>query len=172
MNIDKLKALLNVSTETKFNPIVEALKDEEQNNWRKARQINKAAIELSYKQRGITPQQLITKIREYGSDICSHKDNVIMGVWSFLDGDLKAEEEYNKAVKAGATQITIPLEVGETGEFTIACCGAGGDKIMIEPDIIDLTIYEHNVITCPRCGEVWALRNMAAVDTEDNNDQT
>ncbi len=156
------------------SPIIQALRDMENNGWRMRRQLSMSAIERSYRKQHTTPQRLITRIREYGSDKFSKKDNIMMGIWNWLDGDLKAEEEYQEAVKAGATEIIIPLETGETGIFLLECpCemdfeGQAGDKIAR----IELTIFEHNAWTCPRCGRFWALRNMACVDVEGNDDKS
>ena len=60
---------------------------------------------------------------------------------------------YEKAIKLGATQITIPLNIGETGDADIPCCNK---------QTIELTIHEHMIWACPICSKVWAIRNMAA----------
>jgi hypothetical protein len=152
------------------SPIILALRDIERSNWRKSRQASMTAIELNCKKRDITPQQLIAKIQTLGSDKFSKQDNIMMGLWSFWNGELEAEKEYNEALKAGATEGILPIKIGERGRYTICCCG--NDETSLRLPIhneIELTIYEHNVWTCPRCDKVWALRNMAAVDMEDDN---
>lgn len=168
----KIKTALgiDIKCDSIQSPIILALKDIERTNWQMSRKLVMAKIEKDYRELGVTPQQLTIQMRQCDNDKFSRKDKIIMGIWNYLDGDLKAEQEYSEVIKAGAKQVTIPSEIGETGAVTIACCGAGGDKINIEPDIIDLTIYEHNVITCPRCGDVWALRNMACNDKESHNE--
>ncbi len=154
------------------SPIIQALRDIERTNWRKSRQISMAAIELKYKKQHITPQRLIAKMRSLGDEHFSRHDKILMGVWNFLDGEMKAEEEHYKAIQAGATEVIIPLEIGETGVLILECTcqmelqGQYGDRTTR----IELTIFEYNVWTCPRCGKLWALQNMAAVDVEDENE--
>lgn len=154
------------------SPIIQALRDRESNGWRMRRQLLTSAIVRSYEKQYITPQQLTAKIREYGSDKFSKKDNIITGMWNWLDGDLKAEEAYQEAIEAGATEIILPLEVGEKGILLLECTcqmefqGQCGDRTTR----IELTIFEHNVWICSRCNKVWALRNMACVDTMEDDD--
>lgn len=131
-------------------------------------EMTKVSIERYFTSQGITPQQLINKDRALGMDYLSHKNKVLLGVWSYLDGGLKAEEQYKSAIENGASEIIIPLTIGERGYFDILCCNESGGHIpMYISDRIELSIYEYNVYKCPRCNKVYALRNMAASGEEE-----
>lgn len=127
------------------------------------------SITFQFQKRGIEPEQLLSKVRAYGRDILSRKDNILLGVWHFYKKQIEARELYRIAIENGVIEIIIPLSIGETGYFRYECScqmkyqGQCGDKTVK----IELTIFEHNVWTCPECGQVLALRNMAASIEED-----
>lgn len=131
--------------------------------WRRSRDTHKVIIERYYAGMGVTPQQLLNKARKYGVGVLSSRDRMLLGVWSYMSDDMEAEEQYNLAVEDGATQVTIPLKIGEQGYVLIDCCNEFGGKDWNPLSTrVELSLFEHNVWTCPRCGTVYALRNMAA----------
>jgi len=114
------------------------------------------AIDYIFRQQGITAQQLLDKAKNYGIEL-PRKDNILLGVWTYLDGEIKAKEEYDRAIEDGVTQVTVPFNLGKYGYIHIYCCNRHSLS-----DKVDLTIYEYQVWQCPRCDTVYALHNMAA----------
>lgn len=86
------------------------------------------------------------------------------GVLCYLKGDKQTQDEFYEALSNGAQLVHIPLAIGETGMLTLQCCWeiSSVNYTYPLPDVIELTIFSHQVWTCPRCGKVYALFNEAA----------
>ncbi len=135
-------------------------------DWETKRLAIKVSIERWFALKGFTVEQAIAKGEQYGFDRFSKKEGILIGVWRWIDGEIKAEEAYDQAILDGATEIILPKEVGERGYFIFECpCqmkyqGQYGDRT----EKIELTIFPYNVWTCSKCRKVLAILNMAAVD--------
>ena len=94
------------------------------------------------------------------------RKKVLEGIYTYLKGDKQAEDEFYEELSNGAQLVIIPLEIGETGKLTLQCCGLKWLEAQRmnwpQPDDIELTVFSHQVWTCPRCGKVYALFNEAA----------
>ena len=88
-----------------------------------------------------------------------NRDEVIEAIKFLIHECSEMKRIYDKAIKLGATQVTIPLEIGETGHLNLRCCDETHD--------VELTIYEHMIWACPKCRTVWAIRNMAVGTDEE-----
>lgn len=137
----------------------------EMRDWKTTRQYFIEAAERAFRIKGTTAKELFESDKKIKGAL-PRRDKIMLGMWAYMSGDLEAENEYREVVKHGAIEIIIPLEIGEQGFLSFECpCqmeyeGKAGDR-NVE---IELSLYEHNVWTCPRCQKVYALRNMAAHD--------
>ena len=111
---------------------------------------------------------LIYALRDYLSErgAGDWKRKTVMGIYTYLQGDKQAEDEFYEALSNGAQLVIIPLKIGETGNYRLQCCGLKWLEAQRmnwpQPDDIELTVFSHQVWTCPRCGKVYALFNEAA----------
>lgn len=142
--------------------------------WKQNRELVISRLEHIITGRGFDPLLLMKDPRTVAKTLESkqpltRREKLLLGIWMFAWQDRQAEEEYLAAVGAGARPVVIPQEIGEYGKYTINCCIGDSDEPFSRDQTIELTLFEHQVWTCPRCGKVWALRNMAAVDTEEDD---
>jgi len=101
---------------------------------------------------------VITALEHLDDRHTPEQQKILQGVRAILKGDRDAEMRYREAVKAGATKMVLPASVEETGYASVPCCGLTDFGQYPSPDRVELSLYEFNVHTCPRCGMVWALR--------------
>ena len=76
---------------------------------------------------------------------------ILEGVRMYLLGEKNAEVEYKAAMDSGARSLVLDKSVEEIGTVYIPCCSE-------TPDLVELTIYDYQVYTCPGCKQVWAMR--------------
>ena len=114
--------------------------------------------ELWAKKRDVLIHALETYLAQRGSG--DRKRKILEGIYTYLKGDKETEDEFYEALSDRAQLVRIPLKIGETGRYELSHV----DTIFgpTEIDEIELTIFPHQVWTCPRCGKVYALFNEAA----------
>jgi uncharacterized protein with PIN domain len=107
---------------------------------------------------------ILTDVLSRHSQSVDRRVKFARGVLCYLESDKKVQDEFYEALSNGAKLRIIPLDIGETGRYSLLCCGevsATGYSYPIA-DEVELTVFAHQVWTCPRCGKVYALYNEAA----------